>query len=206
MAAADRSRGSSAGSAAATHSGKLRRAVEERRVVGARRRDRGGVGAEPYPGALVGLPNLGHPLAPLPHPNPPVGLVLPPATPLFRLGNLALLGGKLGGDRVLIGGGGWAKRDSQAKNSIQFNFVCGRIHPDLYGGGGLSVLSGFPSTKVDSPNMTSPKFSLLANRQAVDSRCVQPCLSQRVGRQKVRRLKSLLEDDVRRKESWPSWD
>lgn len=49
--------------------------AEERSVVGTRRRLRGGVGSEPDAGTLVGFPDLGDPLAPLSHPDPPVGFV-----------------------------------------------------------------------------------------------------------------------------------
>lgn len=56
-------------------------------VVGTRRRDRGGVGAEPDPGPLVGLPYLRHPLPPLAHPYALVGLVAPP--PAHRPGGVA---------------------------------------------------------------------------------------------------------------------
>lgn len=49
-------------------------------VVGPRRGDGGGVGAEPDSGALVGLPDLGDPLAPLAHPYALVRPVAPPTS------------------------------------------------------------------------------------------------------------------------------
>lgn len=50
--------------------------VEDGGVVGASGGDGGGVRAEPDPGTLVGFSDLRHPLTPLPHPDPPVRLIL----------------------------------------------------------------------------------------------------------------------------------
>jgi hypothetical protein len=62
--------------------------AEQGGVVGARGGLGGGVGAEPYPGLLVGRPDLRHPGAPAPHPH---ALVLPLAAARRAAATTALL-------------------------------------------------------------------------------------------------------------------